>query len=85
MSNVLQNWVKIAVTVQHGITPTARNCRCRTESDSLAAAASAAAGHAAVAASVADHDGSAGVTAWCVAHVVHVLHGVRGVVEAAIL
>ena len=50
----------------------------------LRAAAGAAAGHAAVAASVADHDGSAGVAAGGVAHVVEVLHGVGGVVDAAV-
>jgi len=50
----------------------------------LAAAAGRAAGHAAVAASVADHDGSAGVAAGGVAHVVEVLHGVGGVVDAAV-
>jgi hypothetical protein len=38
----------------------------------LAAAAGAAAGHAAVAASVADHDGSAGVATGGVAHVIEV-------------
>lgn len=50
----------------------------------LTAAACASAGHAAVAASVADHDGSAGVAAGGVSHVVHAFHGVGGVVDAAI-
>ncbi len=50
----------------------------------LAAAAGAAAFHAAVAGSVADHDGSAGGAAGGVAHVVHALHGVGGVVDAAV-
>ena len=52
---------------------------------SLAAAAGAAAGHAAVAGAAAGHDGSAGGAAWGVAHVVHGLHGVGGVVDAAVL
>src|SRR5271155_3820526 len=51
----------------------------------LAAPTGAAAGHAAVAASVADHDGSAGVAAGGIAHVVEALHGVGGVVDAPIL
>lgn len=51
----------------------------------LRAAAGAAAGHAAIAASVADHDGSAGVAAGGIAHVVEVLHGVGGVVDATVL
>jgi hypothetical protein len=50
----------------------------------LAAAAGAAATHASVAASVSYHDGSAGVAAGGVAHVVHAAHGVGGVVEAAV-
>jgi hypothetical protein len=50
----------------------------------LAAAAGAAAFHAAVAGSVADHDGAAGAAAGGVAHVVHALHGVGCVVEAAV-
>jgi len=50
----------------------------------LAAAAGAAARHAAVAGAAAGHDGSAGGAAWGVAHVVHGLHGVGGVVDAAV-
>jgi len=50
----------------------------------LRAAAGASAFHAAVAGSVADHDGAAGGAAGGVAHVIHVLHGVGGVVEAAV-
>jgi hypothetical protein len=42
----------------------------------LAAAAGGAAAHASVTAAVADHDGSAGVAAWCVTHVEILLHGV---------
>jgi hypothetical protein len=50
----------------------------------LAAAAGASALHAAVAASVAGHDGSAGGAAWGVSHVDHGLHGSGGVVDAAV-
>src|SRR5271170_319516 len=50
----------------------------------LAAPAGTAAGHAAVAASVADHDGSAGVAAGGVAHVVETLHGVGGMIDASV-
>ncbi len=51
---------------------------------SLAAAAGASALHAAVAGAVAGHDGSAGGAAWGVAHVVHALHGVGGVVDSSV-
>src|SRR5580658_691598 len=51
----------------------------------LAAAAGAAAAHAAVAASIADHDGPAGMAAGGVAHVVEAFHGVGGVVDASVL
>jgi hypothetical protein len=50
----------------------------------LAAPTGAAAGHAAVAASVSDHDGSAGVAAGGVAHVVETLHGVGGMIDASV-
>ena len=51
---------------------------------SLAAAACASTFHAAVAGAVAGHDGAAGAAAWAVAHVVELLHGGGGVVEAAV-
>jgi hypothetical protein len=53
-------------------------------SPALAAAAGASALHAAVAGTVSCHDGSAGGAAWRVAHVVHALHGVGGVIDSAV-
>src|SRR5260370_16508476 len=50
----------------------------------LAAAACASAGHASVAGAAAGHDGSAGGAGGGVAHVDDVLHGVGGVVDAAV-
>ena len=49
----------------------------------LAAAAGGAAAHAAIAASVANHDGSAGMAAGGVAHVKVLPHGVGGVEDGA--
>ena len=51
---------------------------------SLAAAACASATHASVAGAAAGHDGSAGGAGGGVAHVDDVLHGVGGVVDAAV-
>ena len=51
----------------------------------LAASARRSAAHAAVATAVAHHDGPAHVATGRVAHVVHVAHGVGGVVDAAVL
>ena len=50
----------------------------------LAAAGGASATHAAVAGAASSHDGSAGGATGGVAHVVHRLHGVGGVVDAAV-
>ena len=50
-----------------------------------ATAGGAAATHAAVAGAGAGHDGAAGGAGGCIAHVEHALHGVGGMVEAAVL
>ncbi len=60
-------------------------CRSRVGSWLLAAAASASAGHASVAASAPSRDRPADGAQRRVAHVVHILHGVGGVEDAAIL
>src|ERR1700757_1157182 len=51
----------------------------------LATPTGAAAGHAAIAGTTAGHDGSASGAGWGVAHIVHGLHRVRDVVNAAVL
>src|ERR1700732_4171532 len=56
----------------------------RADSFLLAAAPPPSAAHAAIAASVADHDGAANAAAWRIAHVVHVAHCIRRVVNTAV-
>jgi len=51
---------------------------------SLAAPAGRAAAHATVAASISYHDGSAGLAAWSVSHIVETLHRIGGMIDAAV-